>query len=228
MKKVFGKVDPQIEILIDFFKATNGENWKIKANWTTAFPIKTWHGVKVNSDNKVISINLEHNDLKGSLPESLSNLTDLKELNLSKNYLSEDLNDNFFSKFSSLEVLDLSNNDLTGHLPSSLYDVTTLKYVNLTRNHFRGKINDAICNLTYLEELNLSHNCLVGLIPSTINNLFYLRNLDLSCNRFRGEIAKDFFSVMPNLERLALFGNRVEINFHDLPPQIEDDSEGKI
>ncbi|CAI8584633.1 unnamed protein product [Vicia faba] len=67
--------------------------------------------------NNLTVVNLSSNRFNGSIPVSLSNLTQLSGLNLASNDLSGDIPDLNLSR---LQTLNLSNNDLHGTVPRSL------------------------------------------------------------------------------------------------------------
>ncbi|CAM9255058.1 unnamed protein product, partial [Choristocarpus tenellus] len=50
--------------------------------------LPTWYGVEVDDEGYVVKINLPKNNLKGPIPESLGNLSDLMHLNFKYNILS--------------------------------------------------------------------------------------------------------------------------------------------
>jgi hypothetical protein len=47
------------EILVKFYEATNGSQWKVK--WDLSQPITAWSGVKVEN-NKVVAFDLQDNN----------------------------------------------------------------------------------------------------------------------------------------------------------------------
>ncbi|MET0760539.1 MAG: hypothetical protein ABWZ56_08975 [Flavobacterium sp.] len=71
--------------LIKLYKSTNGNQWKIK--WNLNAPISSWYGVKLQND-KVIALDLSDNNLVGKLPDEITNLVNLQQLNFFKNELS--------------------------------------------------------------------------------------------------------------------------------------------
>ena len=73
------------EALITFYHATGGESWTNKTNWLSDRFFGSWHGITVDLDGRVTGINLENNNLAGSLPSELARLTNLTKLNLSGN-----------------------------------------------------------------------------------------------------------------------------------------------
>ena len=80
--------NPDRAVLVALYEATNGENWKNKANWLSDQPLNAWHGVDTNADGRVIRLDLRGNELSGGLPAELGNLTHLQELNFYNNGLS--------------------------------------------------------------------------------------------------------------------------------------------
>ena len=77
--------DPERDALIALYKQTNGPNWTNNKNWTTLEPLDDWYGVTTNADGRVTELNLRDNNLSGLLPPSLSNLDNLRTLNLAGN-----------------------------------------------------------------------------------------------------------------------------------------------
>ena len=65
-----------------------------------------------------------------------------------------------------LTNLNLSNNHLTGAIPNKIGDLRQLDSLDLSFNEFSGAIPSSLSALTYLSHLNLSYNNLSGAIPS--------------------------------------------------------------
>ena len=68
--------------LIALYNATNGSEWN--STWDLNAPIDTWYGVTVEKD-KIVEINLQFNNLQGTLPQELGSLIYLKKMNLGFN-----------------------------------------------------------------------------------------------------------------------------------------------
>lgn len=97
--------------LIALYLATNGDNWRVKANWLTDSDISAWHGIVV-SNNRVVTINLQGNNLTGTIPKELGGLDKLQVLYLHKNQLTGPIPPEL-AKLPDLRVLFLSENQLT-------------------------------------------------------------------------------------------------------------------
>ena len=99
--------------LVNFFKMASGEKWKTKWDVTTNNVHEGgWYGVTVEN-GKVVEINLEDNNLEGSIYSGIDNLKGLRSLNLSTNKLTGVAPFNF-GNLAALELLNLKDNKLTG------------------------------------------------------------------------------------------------------------------
>jgi len=81
-----GVMTNEYDALVALYDATNGDNWTHNTNWKTTVPIDYWQGVSVDNEH-ITKINLNSNQLSGSIPSELGNLTNLQSLNLSGNQL---------------------------------------------------------------------------------------------------------------------------------------------
>src|SRR6056297_1534081 len=111
--------------LIDFFKATNGDNWT--NTWDIDADVSNWYGLKVVNDH-VTEINLFRNNLNGIIPSSIG---DFKEL----------------------ESLILAFNGITGELPDEITELPRLRVLKLEMNRIKGELPENIGDLVKLEEL---------------------------------------------------------------------------
>ncbi len=213
-KKVIYALKSDSLALVEFYNATNGDDWESSRNWLSENLILHWEGIETDtifSDKDsflvVSGIHLGNNNLSGSLPEL--NFRYLKELILYSNNLSgtiEQIN------LPELTDLDLSGNNFDGELPK--LNTPKLKTLDMSYNSFSGEIPNY--NLPELEFIDLSHNFLSGEIPNF--NFPKLDQMVLSKNELTGEIPKFNFSLMTSLELNDndLLGGFPAINSADL------------
>ncbi|XP_062079896.1 receptor-like protein EIX2 [Humulus lupulus] len=96
-------------------------------------------------------IDLSSNKLSGQIPEELTNLVELVQLNLSRNHLYGPI-PREIGKMSNLQALDFSNNNLSGTIPTSIEKLSFLANLDLSNNKFSGRIPTA----TQLQSFNAS------------------------------------------------------------------------
>ena len=74
-----GQQDVEREALMQLYRATNGPAWTHNDGWAMSAPVcEDWYGVSCDGDGSVIGLSLTENNLKGSLPTALANLTKLE------------------------------------------------------------------------------------------------------------------------------------------------------
>ncbi len=184
--------------LVDFYKSTNGSNWTNHINWLTASPVSDWHGITVDSNNRVTEIRLYVNNLSGKLLPSIGNLTELKYFSIHIGAVSDTVPATV-GNLTKLSVFDIGENNFTGTIPNSIGNLTALTELDLGSNQFTGTIPESIGNLTNLTAFWLEYNQLSGSIPASIGNLKNLNNLVLEHNQLSGTIPES----MGNLSKLG-------------------------
>ncbi len=214
----------ECESLLDFYRSTDGDNWYFTPRWADNRPCSSWVGVGCKDGHVTVLSFPECCSvfLRGTLPDSINNLTKLTTLSLlnglngsipdfnlpSLKHLI--LNAGFsgsipnFSHLPALTTLDLSDNQLTGEIPnfSHLPALTTL---DLSGNQLTSKTL-GFSYLPALTTLNLAGNQLTGEIPD-FSHLPALTTLSLSVNQLTGEIPD--FSHLPALTTLSLSVNQL-------------------
>ncbi len=134
------------QALIDIYTSTNGDQWY--HSWDLNKNPSQWKGVTILNDH-VLEINLTNNNLSGTLPKSISNLTALKVFNLHKNNITGII-PNSISYPKELKSLKLSLNNLYGQIPKEIVVMNNLEYLDLFFNNLSGKLPKDISNLTKL------------------------------------------------------------------------------
>mgnify|MGYP000878029277 FL=1 len=143
------------------------------------------------------NLNLNHNELTGTIPESIGNLTKLRTLTLHDNLLTGTIPETI-GKLIELDYLHLSNNKLTGSIPKDIEKLTKLRNIYLYNNQLTGIIPANIGNLTKLYSLYLYNNKLTGIIPESIGKLSELRYLYLYDNQIMGLIPQSICNLTLN------------------------------
>ena len=194
------------QALVAFYNATDGPNWANNENWLSDEPLDAWYGVSV-SDGRVTKLDLSGNQLTGTIPAELGNLSNLTELQLYDNQLTGTIPSEL-GNLSSLRSLDLGSNQLTGTIPAELGNLSSLSSLYLGGNQLTGTIPAELGNLSSLRSLNLGSNQLTGTIPAELGNLSSLRSLDLYDNQLTGTIPSELGNLS-NLRSLDLSGNQL-------------------
>ena len=193
--------------LVALYNATDGANWFKSDNWLTEAPLYDWHGVETDSTGRVVSLNLEDNQLRGTIPPELGRLSNLTELRLYDNWLSGTIPTEL-GKLTNLEVLSLDINQLSGTIPTELGNLSYLEELWLGGNQLSGTIPTELGNLSYLTALLLNLNQLSGTIPPELGNLSNLTLLLLNHNQLSGMIPPELGNLS-NLEVLGLAANQL-------------------
>jgi hypothetical protein len=100
----------EASLLETIYKTTNGESWTRSDNWCSDRPLSEWYGITTDSEGNVTSINLENNNLSGSLTMYLSSFAKLTDFNIDNNQLNT-LNIYGSDNIKSLEMTSCVNND---------------------------------------------------------------------------------------------------------------------
>ncbi|KAJ7542912.1 hypothetical protein O6H91_09G017000 [Diphasiastrum complanatum] len=212
--KGFVKILLLLTFLLQTFSCTAGVNsdgrallsfkWSIYSDpylslsdWNEWDPTPcNWSGIsclKLDSDKnpRVVSLQLPHKGLAGSIPKELGNLTYLRNIDLQNNQLIGMLHQELFDALFLRNII-LSGNQLSGIIPAEVGNLTDLLYLNLGNNHLVGSIPDTVTNCASLVSLVLKENAFTGSIPYGMgSNLTLLQQLDLSSNRLTGSIPAD-------------------------------------
>lgn len=221
--------------LVDLYNSTNGPSWTGNTNWLTSKSVSTWYGISV-VNNRVYSISLPTNNLRGKLPASIGNLTALHDMSMQLNHLKGELPSEIgnltnvisisldynnlsgslpstIGNLSKLVMLDLHNNRLSGSMPNEIGKLTSLNTLGLYVNEFTGRIPASIGDMSSLTTLSLYDNQLSGSIPSSITKLTRLEIFVVTNNQLSGQMP-DIFSGNPNLSYVDISSNHLT-NFYN-------------
>ncbi|XP_068337642.1 probable leucine-rich repeat receptor-like serine/threonine-protein kinase At3g14840 [Pyrus communis] len=149
----------------------------------------------------ITSIVQKAQDLQGTLPVELVNLTYLQVIDLTRNYLSGTIP----PEWSSLPLLNISlvGNRLTGSIPKELGKITTLQSLDIGMNNFSGPLPRELGSWANIERFLLSSNNFSGELPKTFAKLTKIKDFRVSDSHFSGQIP-DFIGNWTNLEKLLI------------------------
>jgi Leucine-rich repeat (LRR) protein len=216
----------QRDALIAIYDATAGPNWNNSAGWKGAAGTECdWFGVDCNFEQThVLSLQLHDNNLVGTIPSSIGQLSEIRSIYLSRNQLDGRIPATI-GNLKKLETLEANGTQLDGPLPSELSTLPELRYLDLSYGEFTGAIPNL--SLTKLEYLSLAVNKLTGsvpLLPQTIEHADFTGNelagpipahlaslqalvyLRLAYNQFTGGIPAQL-GQLKTLETLDLYNN---------------------
>jgi Leucine-rich repeat (LRR) protein len=188
--------EADLQALTALYQQTGGTNWENADGWLSERSPCEWYGITCRGE-KIIGLEMDSNQLGGTIPAEIGQLADL-------------------------ETLDLGNNQLDGNIPPELGDLSRLKHLILSGNReLSGPIPAELGNLSNLEVLELAHwesggSLLSGEIPPELGNLKKLRSLSISVSLLNGHLPVELLSLT-NLEDLHLDSNRLS---GSIPPEI--------
>jgi hypothetical protein len=167
---------------------------------------------------------LEHNQLKGSLPEWIWKSKDLHVLSFSNNLFSGEIptqvselqalwttpnpseagsqDETLWGSFDALSANGFTSSDKTDavfHFKGQEQNFQLLYlsegFIDLSNNRLSGRIPSQFGLLKGLRSLNVSSNKLAGHIPPELGNLPILESLDLSKNALDGRIPQELIRI---------------------------------
>ncbi|KAG5568024.1 hypothetical protein H5410_064960 [Solanum commersonii] len=188
------------------FHLPNLETLDLSNNYELSgyFPKTKW-----NSSASLIKLYLSGVNFSCNLPESLGyHLTSLRSLDLAYCNLRGPIPESL-SNLTRIEYLILSYNSLNGTIPPGMLSLPSLKEIGLSFNHLSGPLEEFKSNS--LIWIDLEGNQLQGHLPHSIQNLVNLTVLILSFNNFSGFVDVSLFSNFKQLWSLGLSYNNISL-----------------
>lgn len=215
--------------LVDLYHSTQGDQWISKQNWLNGDPCENqWHGIFCNPGNdRVTSVMLSSNQLKGPIPASFTQLKNLEQIGLSFNSLNGPIFD--IAQLKKLRSFWAMYSFMEGNFPD-ITGLSQLEEFNAVMNRLHGKIPDIsrmhslkhfsiggevgrlegslpdISAMTWLEHFSVSDSALTGSIPD-ISRLTNLQSFHVSNSGVTGHIPD--ISKLVNLTSFSVRGNKL-------------------
>jgi hypothetical protein len=176
--------------------ATNGEQWAAcREKQADPCACKVSEGavdVEVTCDSGHITrLNMNGNQMEGTLPVDLGMLAELAYFSVSGNLLQGTLPPEL-GQLNKLTVLCAAGNEISGELPGNFTQLRVLETLALKMNVLTGSLpaewtseNQALAALAMLD---VSSNRLSGSLPNDIDQLAALQRLDMTANLCNGTI----------------------------------------
>ncbi|VDN04555.1 unnamed protein product [Thelazia callipaeda] len=157
--------------------------------------------------SKLISLNLNHNQLT-ELPDNvLKGAENLRHLRLEGNKICSLSSNAMLEIKNMLELLDLSDNCIENIPAQNLRNCMQLTYLDLSHNAVNKIANFELMNLPLLKELRLNNNQISYISPMAFMNVPLLEHLYIQNNRISSIETERLFQVFKNLEVLDLSSN---------------------
>ena len=176
-----------------------------------SLPVNSLCGSSLTLQTLNLSSNhlLDITDL-GLAESSESCRLNLKELDVSRNFISSLRNGDLERTALGLQKLDLSGNRLTYLSDQSLYSMTTLEVLKLADNQLAALPPTVFNKSQQLKELHLQNNSLTLVTPELFNGLEHLVLLNLSHNAIASHLlSHDTFAGLTSLKVLDLSHNQL-------------------
>lgn len=177
------------ELLIEFYKATGGDNWINNENWCSDKPIEEWYGIGLRGKNVGI-INLDNNNLTGTA--DLRKFKDLTSVSCTGNSLTS-------IDVSGLEILEFlycNNNKLTS------LNVSGAKQLEIIHCQYNQLTNIQLTDLPELFQFVCYNNKISQLNVAELTNL-----ASLSCGY--NQLTSIDISQLKDLQGLDCIGNQL-------------------
>ena len=189
---------------------TSLSNCKFLRNlWIQDNPLKgTLPNSLGNLSLSLESINASACQFKGVIPAGIGNLTNLIELGLGDNDLTGMI-PTTLGQLKKLQRLYIAGNRIHGSVPNGIGHLANLVYLFLSSNQLSGLVPSSLWSLNRLLVVNLSSNFLTGDLPVEVGSMKTITKLDLSQNQFSGHIPSTM-GQLGGLVELSLSKNRLQ------------------
>lgn len=197
-------IQDDINFIASFSNCTKLMNLEVGSNILRGSLPDSMH----NLSSQINTVSITNTRIHGNIPFGIGNLVGLTMLLLSGNNLEGHIPFSI-GKLSNLQNLDVSGNRLIDEIPYSFGNLSLLNYLYLGQNRLSGRIPQSLGNCTSLLLLDIRNNTLDGSIPPQIISLPSISiYLNLSYNAFTGSIPIEV-GALTHVSILDLSNNRL-------------------
>ena len=195
-------------VLAVLYHSTGGGRWRNNArrSWFQSLSVCQWSShFTCNVSGDIDSISLGEDNLQGTIPIELGQLTSMTRLDLPYNALTGPIPSEL-GQLTAMTWLELYSNVLTGPIPSELGRLRAMTELNLGQTNLTGPIPSELGQLTAIRSLVLAGNALTGPIPSKLGQLTAMKELWLYGNAFTGPVPSEL-GHLTAMKELWLYDN---------------------
>ncbi|KAL8253115.1 hypothetical protein R6Q59_036808 [Mikania micrantha] len=139
------------------------------------------------------------NQITGSIPKEIGELTNLRLLLLNGNQLTGSLPEEI-GYLPNLDRIQIDQNHINGGIPKSFANLNMTKHLHMNNNSLSGQIPPELSRLPSLVHLLLDNNNLSGYLPPQLSELPKLLILQLDNNHFEGTIPPSYGNMLQLLK----------------------------
>jgi len=167
----------------------------------------------IGKATKLKELHFTENDIKGTFPEEIFDLTYLKELYASFNKFSGSLPTRI-GELTDLKEFYAYTNEMTGELPTELGNLVAIENLVLGYNNFKGNLPTELNNLVNLKEFSVYYNKEMTGPVLEFSKATKMEKLDLEGNQFNGQIPTNFLSGL-DTDYISDPGNEIIVHLAD-------------
>lgn len=157
----------ECEALLDLYDDTNGWSRTNATNWDTDTDICTWNGIICGgAPTRVTNIDLQSNNLVGTLPVSLSALDQIQEFYVNDNQLIWELPSER-STWTSVESFHVQNNQLVWELPVERSTWINIQEFYVNENQLIWELPVERSTWTNIQQFRVDDNLIQGYVPDS-------------------------------------------------------------
>ena len=173
-------------------------------NYLTSIP------KEISKLKELTSLSVGFNSMSGSIP-SFENMTSLVGLFLENNQFNSTIPDTL-STLINLKQLELDHNLLTGAIPKSLNTMSGLETLHLNNNHLSGTITNGFgSNFTSMVSLFLNDNLLTGAIPLSLEKYACWLNANSTRTSIQCKMGNNNFTCGGNMDNCRCVVERCDL-----------------